>query len=173
VAGKRRHRDVGARRHHRDPRGFAGDLPQRPDDGENRLPELHRIAHLEPVLDEERWLEEDDRAGRAQEAGRPGRIRLKPPVEGKAALDGVDLDEPADRLRAGKVIIDENVSSRASSPLSAPRYPRTGAVRGAGAVTKRSAPRRPFASRSIACRTFALKEPIETSAAIPSTTESE
>jgi hypothetical protein len=49
----------------------------------------------------------------------------------------------------------------------------TGAPRGAGAVTNRSAPSSPFASESIACRTFALNEPIETRAAIPSTTESE
>src|ERR1700690_685383 len=49
----------------------------------------------------------------------------------------------------------------------------TGADSGAGDVTKRSAPRRPLASESIACLTFALNEPIETSAAIPRTTESE
>jgi hypothetical protein len=49
----------------------------------------------------------------------------------------------------------------------------TGLSSGSGEVTKRSAPSSPFASSWIACPTFALREPIETRAAIPRTTDTE
>jgi hypothetical protein len=69
--------------------------------------------------------------------------------------------------------MDENVCSSASSPPRPFRKSVTWAGSGAGEVTRRSAPRRAFASELIARRTLEVKEPMETSAAMPRTIESE
>jgi hypothetical protein len=77
-----------------------GTFPDRADDREERPAELHLVADPHAELGEQRRLEDGDGAARPQAAGAPGRIGLERPVEGKAALDGVDLDKPeAVRLR--------------------------------------------------------------------------
>ena len=124
-------------------------------------------------LGEERRLQEHDRAPGAQGLGRPGGFGLKVPVEGEGALERVDLDKPKAARGRKRHHGREHLLARHLARRGRPGTPGRGRSSGAGEVTKRSAPRSPFASDWIALRTFELNEPIETRAAMPRTTESE